>query len=265
VNQPIAAVLFDWGDTLIRYPGSTTDRAGHVACVETLYRWIVAEHLLQPTDRERLTWSVFLAAYDDVTAEQFRVSRETHREHRLDDRLRGTLRTCGYHGADNDKVVERMTAQFVEILVARSTPMPGVKDVLGWLVNKIPLGVVSNHCAAAVVERSLERAGLVEHLSSIVISGSFGWIKPDPRPFAEAARQLGVSLSDVLYVGNEFTSDVMGGKSAGCRVAWLAPDDAPSHQVEKANIRLSRLHDLLSLPGLNRGDASIASRCNAFN
>lgn len=265
MNPPIAAVLFDWGDTLIRYPGSTTDREGHVACVEALYRWLTGERVLGSSDHERLTWSGFLAGYDTVTAGQFRVSKETLREHRLDDRMRGTLRTCGCHGVDDDKVVERMTAQFVEILIARSTPMPGVKEVLGRLAEKIPLGVISNHCAPSVVERSLKGAGLAEHLSSIVISGAFGWIKPDPRPFAEAARQLRVPLSAVLYVGNEFASDVVGGKSAGCRVAWLVPDDAPTHQIEKADFRLSTLRDLLSLPGLNRGDASVASRRKAVN
>ena len=259
MNPPIAAVLFDWGDTLIRYPGSTTDREGHVACVEALYRWLAGERVLSLSDHGRLTWAEFLAAYDTVTAGQFRVSKETHREHRLDDRMRGTLWTCGCHGADDDRVVERMTAQFVEILIASSTPMPGAMEVLARLAEKIPLGVVSNHCAPSVVEKSLAGAGLVEHLSSIVISGAFGWIKPDTRLFAEAARQLGVPLSAVLYVGNEFTSDVVGGKSAGCRVAWLAPNDALTNQIEKADYRLSTLLDLLSLPGLNRDDASVAS------
>lgn len=259
MNPPIAAILFDWGDTLIRYPGSTTDREGHVACVDALYRWLMGDRVLRTSDHELLTWVEFLAAYDTVTAGQFRVSKETLREHRLDDRMRGTLRTCGCHGADDDKLIERMTAEFAEILIARSAPMPRVKEVLGRLADNIPLGVVSNHCAPSVVERSLAGAGLSEYLSSVVISGAFGWIKPDPRPFAEAARQIGVPLDAVLYVGNEFASDVVGGKSAGCRVAWLAPDNAPAHQIEKADFRLSTLRDLLALSDLKLGCAAVAT------
>lgn len=259
MNPSIAAVLFDWGDTLIRYPGSTTDREGHVACVNSLYCWLMDKRILDSSDTERLTWTGFLTAYDTVTAGQFRVSKETLREHRLDDRMRETLRACGCHGSEDDKVVERMAAEFVEILITNSTPMPRVKEVLDWLAKKVPLGVVSNHCAPSVVERTLKGAGLLEHLSSLVISGSFGWIKPDTRPFAEAARQLGVPLPAILYVGNEFASDVVGGKSAGCRVAWLAPDSAPTHQIERADFCLSTLRDLLTLSDFIPANTAVAS------
>ena len=37
MNLPIEAMLFDWGDTLVHFPGITTDERTHLACLQELF------------------------------------------------------------------------------------------------------------------------------------------------------------------------------------------------------------------------------------
>ena len=45
-------------------------------------------------------------------------------------------------------------------------------------------------------------------------------MKPHPKIFDYSTQLVGVERSEILYVGDSFTSDVMGGKEAGWQVAW---------------------------------------------
>ena len=49
-------------------------------------------------------------------------------------------------------------------------------------------------------------------------------MKPHPKIFDYSTQLVGVERSEILYVGDSFTSDVMGGKEAGWQVAWFTND-----------------------------------------
>ena len=49
----------------------------------------------------------------------------------------------------------------------------------------------------------------------------FGVAKPDPRIFHAAAAQLSLAAEEVLHVGDDATTDVLGAMNAGMQTAWV--------------------------------------------
>jgi putative hydrolase of the HAD superfamily len=50
-------------------------------------------------------------------------------------------------------------------------------------------------------------------------------MKPHPAVFEEATKRAGVPASEILYVGDSYTSDVIGGTEFGWDVVWLTDSD----------------------------------------
>lgn len=61
----------------------------------------------------------------------------------------------------------------------------------------------------------------------VVTTDTLGVGKPDPRIFEEARRRTGLTPDTTLVVGDTLGTDVVGGRAAGMRVAWLQRTDRP--------------------------------------
>jgi putative hydrolase of the HAD superfamily len=93
--------------------------------------------------------------------------------------------------------------------------------------------------------KKLERTGLTRFFSVILTSGEYGIAKPDPRIFQEACRRAAVAATDAVYVGDDWSLDIVGSLGAGLQPIWVrrgatGPRDIP------AQIRV--VTDLSALP-----------------
>jgi putative hydrolase of the HAD superfamily len=71
-------------------------------------------------------------------------------------------------------------------------------------------------------EEKLRNLGIPRGLwDAVLCSETIGALKPDPLPFGELARRLGLPPEKILYVGNSFSYDVAGAKRAGMGAAWM--------------------------------------------
>jgi len=77
------------------------------------------------------------------------------------------------------------------------------------------------------------------------ISSEIGVPKPHPNFFASAAKQLGAAPQQLLLVGDDYEADVVGGISAGLRVAWLQRNPPRPAESQTA---LAKLRKELSSP-----------------
>jgi putative hydrolase of the HAD superfamily len=68
--------------------------------------------------------------------------------------------------------------------------------------------------------------GLRQSLDVLVLPSTCGLAKPDPRIFAFALAQLGVSAEAALYVGDRETDCVAAARAAGLH-AWRLDPEAP--------------------------------------
>jgi putative hydrolase of the HAD superfamily len=93
---------------------------------------------------------------------------------------------------------------------------PDAKEMLDTLrARGFALGVISNVYSREAVPHNLMRYGLNRYLDVVLSSAQFGFRKPDPRIFLEAARLLNLLPNECAYVGDTVSRDVVGAHRAG--------------------------------------------------
>lgn len=122
--------------------------------------------------------------------------------------------------------------------------IPGTKQVLRALKKQgYALGVISN--SDGRVGRLLDENKLTPFFEIIVDSAKLGIEKPDPRIFHHACSALNIQPRRALYVGDFYSIDVLGAKSAGLNPILLQPRPYYRHPRCKTISRLSELLTLL--------------------
>lgn len=95
----------------------------------------------------------------------------------------------------------------------------GAKEAYDLIAEKYQVGIITNGFAETQ-RLKIDQFKLRETASQIVISEDVGVMKPDPKIFDHSSNLAGVNREDILYVGDSFTSDVVGGSKANWKVAW---------------------------------------------
>ena len=82
-------------------------------------------------------------------------------------------------------------------------------------------GVISN--SNGTIRSILASLDLIGHLDFVLDSSEVGVEKPDARIFGLALERAGVPAADAAYVGDLYSVDVLGARSAGIRAVLLDP------------------------------------------
>ncbi|MEU0103276.1 HAD family phosphatase [Streptomyces sp. NPDC006267] len=140
--------------------------------------------------------------------------------------------------ADKPKLAAEMTdsllRHFMEQVAKDPVTMPGAADFVRRLRGHLPLAVASN-CPLAVVQSSLDRAGLLGHFEHVVVpsdedpgAGSGRPVRPKPWPdvYATAARLCGAAPERALAVEDSMTG-IESALRAGLRVLGVGPRPRP--------------------------------------
>ena len=91
------------------------------------------------------------------------------------------------------------------------------------VAQQVPVGIISN--SEGKLAELVEELGQTHLFSVIADSGRLGIDKPDARIFQHTATQLGVSLDQLLHVGDAWEADVLGARAAGAAAVWFSPTD----------------------------------------
>jgi putative hydrolase of the HAD superfamily len=153
---------------------------------------------------------------------------------------------AGFLREDPRKVRER-TDRLVyrgwESLFKGIRPYGGVRETLeAFRGAGLKLGLLSDFPP----EKKLEYLGLGGIWDAVLCSENSGRLKPDPRPFGDLARGLGLSPRRILYVGNSLSYDMCGARKAGMRTALIRSKlkKTPPAPPEKADFVFSDYRQL---------------------
>ena len=113
----------------------------------------------------------------------------------LDDRTRDTLVANTQNSANWDQI------------------LPGTRDALERIRQQYEIAVISN--ADGRIDAVLTRCGICDCFASITDSGKVGLEKPHPAIFAAALREMKADPAESLYVGDVYSVDYVGARSAG--------------------------------------------------
>ncbi len=98
---------------------------------------------------------------------------------------------------------------------------PEVRNILDDLAGRYKLAALSDAQSAWAAPEM--RALDIEHyFNPIVISGDYGFRKPDRRIFQAALDGLGLEPCDALFVGNDMFRDVYGAKQLGLKTIYFS-------------------------------------------
>jgi putative hydrolase of the HAD superfamily len=100
---------------------------------------------------------------------------------------------------------------------------PHVRAVLDTLRERFPLAVVTD-AQSAYAGGELNKVGLLDYFDPIIVSGDYGYRKPDRRLFQLALDRMEVAPEHALYVGNDMHRDVYGAREAGMKTVMFDSD-----------------------------------------
>jgi putative hydrolase of the HAD superfamily len=128
---------------------------------------------------------------------------------------------------------------------------PHVREVLDVLRRHFPLAVVTD-AQSAYARAELHKVAILDYFDPIVVSGDYGYRKPDHRLFDTAASALGVAAANMLYVGNDMHRDVYGAREAGMTTVMFDSDQGTKHHLDCVPDHTITDHrDLLKILGIS--------------
>lgn len=109
----------------------------------------------------------------------------------------------------------------------------GVEETISQLFLKYRLAILSDGQSAYAVSE-LNAVGLLGFFDPVIISGDFGYRKPDPRLFERVLSDMQMKPSEVLYVCNDMYRDVYGAQRVGIKTVFFRSNQG---QQEKNGVR----------------------------
>jgi putative hydrolase of the HAD superfamily len=207
----IRALIFDLNGTLIDI--ETDER------MEQAYRAIA--HFLTYQGITLHRWEV-LNLYFQIMKEQFERSTEIFPEFDVVAVWREVLER---QGSDFTRSLPPRKLQQLPLFLAelqrgisrkRLSLFPRVLEVLNQLREHYLLAVVSDAQSAYALPE-LRAVGLHEYFDPVIISGDYGYRKPDARLFQKALDRLQVLPSQAIFIGNDCYRDILGARQLGIK------------------------------------------------
>jgi putative hydrolase of the HAD superfamily len=220
----IKAILFDINGTLIDI---NTDEAN-----EEIYRGI--SHILTYQGISMHRWEV-RDEYYRIMDVQRKTSQEKYPEFDVVELFREFINrqfsAPGIIPSDKLKWLPVFLAEaYRGISRNRLQLYPGVLDVLNDLRPRYKLATISDAQSAWCLPE-MHAVGIDGYFDPIIVSGDFGYRKPDLRLFTAALTALGVAPENVLFVGNDMFRDVYAAKQCGIKTVFFSSNQG-SKQAE---------------------------------
>lgn len=211
-------VLFDLDDTLCDYAGARVDRLR------------IAFSLAEERAGTPLT-----APLDEIVRESIRIQ-----PHGVD-HFPSVLAT---YGIDNPTAVDRAIKWFVGNRFHGLQLFPDAIETLETVRAAKPhrrLGLVTNG-PAEVQTAKIDLLGIRPYFEFCLISGVFGYWKPDRQIFLEALALGNARPGDAVMIGDSPEHDMAGAEAAGIRPIWVNRHRTPWPDGLPSPIRVA--HDL---------------------
>ena len=214
-----SAVLFDWGDTLMRFAyDEALVEAGHRAGFRAL-------------DRDDLPDVARLTAHFRERYEPLFWAPGTVEELEYPGLVRRLFGDFGLELGD-EELTRFLEAEHAAWEPARQLGAHSHALLEALRSRGLRLAIVSNAFDPGwLLRRDLEQLGLAERIDLAVFSSEVGKRKPHPEIFEAALGQLGVEPAAALFVGDRLYEDIRGAAELGMttvQALWFRADEHPT-------------------------------------
>jgi putative hydrolase of the HAD superfamily len=113
----------------------------------------------------------------------------------------------------------------------RLVAFPQTHEILAQLKTRHRLAVVSDAQSAYGLPE-LHAVGLACYFAPIIVSGDYGYRKPDPRLFQAALAELQVRPEEAIFIGNDRFRDILGARQVGMKTILFCSHGNPGGSPE---------------------------------
>lgn len=254
----VKAVLFDLDDTLL-WDERSVEEAFAAVC-----QFAAAETGVDPEQLEAAVRKEARALYESFETypftqniginpfeglwgnfragdhEQFRKLEELAPFYRTQAWTRG-LRALGI---EDEQLGERLGNQFPVERRARAYVYEETFEVLDSLKDRYKLLLLTNGSPDLQQEKLDGVPQLAAYFDHIMISGNYGYGKPDVRLFEEALRLVEAAPGEAVMVGDKLTTDILGANKSGIPSVWINRRDMKADGEIQPKFEIRSLREL---------------------
>lgn len=121
----------------------------------------------------------------------------------------------------------------------------GARETLKMASEKYEVGIITNGFKETQ-EIKFDKLSLGDYCNCMIISEELGQLKPHPIVFDHATEVAGVDRDKILYVGDSYSSDIVGGNNAGWQTAWYTGMVTKNGEEDIADFEFDNFSDLNS-------------------
>lgn len=121
----------------------------------------------------------------------------------------------------------------------------GAEEALAKVSESYPVGFITNGFRETQLKK-IEYLNLGRFSNLFIISEEVGVMKPHPKVFDVATDRSSIAREQIVYVGDSYSSDIVGGRNAGWITAWYTAFVERFEPDQAADFQFDRFPDLVS-------------------
>lgn len=223
VQMAILVVTFDGDQTLWDFR-----KAMHSALVETLA--LLKGRVAKARD----------LTVEDLVRMRDKVAEEVAGPHELIRKI-AFGRTLEQLNVDDPGLAQELYELYMDRRFELIEPYSDALETLRLLSARYKIGLVSNGNTYP------ERCGFDGYFDFTVFAHEVGARKPDRKIFEVAAARGGCRLSDLVHVGDQLGTDVVGAKGVGAEAVWLNREGLPISGDVMPDVEIRYLSELVPI------------------
>lgn len=141
---------------------------------------------------------------------------------------------------------EVFTQWYIDFMWKYSTLKDNSIEIIDDLRKKYKVALLSNGASKSQHDK-IDYVDLPRHFDEVIVTGDYDFSKPDKRIYEIMADKLGVKCEECLFVGDTFSSDILGAIRANMIPIWLFPiTERPADRYKGYRIeKLEEIYEIL--------------------
>lgn len=143
--------------------------------------------------------------------------------------------------------VEVFTQWYIDYMWKHSVLKPEAIDMLVELKKQgYKLGLLSNGSSKSQHDK-IDYVDLPKYFDEVIVTGDYEFSKPDKRIYEVMADKLDVKCEECLFIGDTFSSDILGAIRANMVPVWILQlSERPADRYHGYRIeKLNQIYDIL--------------------
>lgn len=149
-------------------------------------------------------------------------------------------------GTITEKHALEMNEDFFARIATKKGLINGALEILDYLKPKYRMHIISNGFTE-LQDKKISGSGLGGYFDKVVLSDSLGINKPDPRIFNHLLNLAQTESSEVIMIGDNINTDILGAKNSGIDQIWFNPEQSSDQNNTNPNYEICSLLEIKNI------------------